>query len=77
MCTTLGAFVTSLLFHLVRVMSEAAEEVFYKKMFLKISQYSGLQACNFIKKGLLLISCGHCKIFKNTYFEEHLRTVLL
>ena len=21
-----------------------------------------------------LISCGYCKIFKNTYFEEHLRT---
>ena len=50
----LGAFVIGLLFHLVRVMSEAAEEVFYKKMFLKMSQYSGLQACNFIKKGVLL-----------------------
>ena len=32
-----------------------------KKAFLKISQYS--QA----------FSCEYCKIFKNTYFEEHLR----
>ena len=35
-----------------------------------------LQACNFIKKRLLtqVFSCEICEIFKNTYFEEYLRT---
>ena len=59
-------------------------EVFYKKVFLKISQNSQestsarvsflikLQAkgCNFIKKETLvqLFSCEFCEIFKNTFF---------
>ena len=34
----------------------------------------GHQACNFIKKGLEVLSCEICEIFKNTCFEEHLRT---
>ena len=32
------------------------------------SQVANLQACNFIKKSLRI-----SEIFKNTYFEEHLR----
>ena len=57
-----------------------------KKLFLKILQYSQenicLQACNFIKKRLYhkcfpvpqVFSCEYCEVFKNTCFEEHLRT---
>ena len=37
-----------------------------------------LQACNFIKKRLRLLRhvffCEYCEIFKNMYFEKHLRT---
>ena len=34
------------------------------------------QACNFNKKETLaqVLSCEFCEFFKNTYFEEHLRT---
>ena len=62
-------------------------------MFLKISQNSQentcarasflikLQAepCSFIKKEALaqVFSCGFCEIFKNTFFIEHLRWLLL
>ena len=59
-----------------------------KKVFLEISQNSQentcarasflikLQAYNFIKKETLtqVFSCEFCKIFKNTYFTEHLWT---
>ena len=33
------------------------------------------KVCNFIKKGTpaQVISCKFCEIFKNTYFEEHLK----
>ena len=38
------------------------------------NKFAGLKACNFIKKRLeQVLSCEICKIFKNTYFEEHLR----
>ena len=66
-------------------------EVFYmKKVFLKTFQNSQentcarvsfvtyLQAsCKFVKKETLtqVFSCEFCKIFKNTFFAEHLRTV--
>ena len=45
-------------------------EVFCKK---------GVQACNFIKKETLaqVFSCEFCEIFKNIYFIEHLRWLLL
>ena len=35
-----------------------------------------LQICNFIKKRFQqkVFSCDYWEIFKNTYFEEHLRT---
>ena len=38
-----------------------------------------LQACNFINKESLaqLFSCEFCKISKNTFFTEHLRTTAL
>ena len=40
------------------------------------NKVAGLQICNFIKRdsntGVLL---WFCNIFKNTYFEEHLRTI--
>ena len=57
------------------------------EVFLKLSQYSqentclgvcfwGLQGCSFIKKRLQdRCFLWYCKIFKNTCFEEHLRTV--
>ena len=59
-----------------------------KKLFLKTSEISqenncvgvsfnnvaGLNANNFIKKKLQLFFCEIYEIFKNTYFEEHLRT---
>ena len=38
-----------------------------------------LTLTNFIKMRLTttqVFSCGYCKIFKNTYFEEHLRTAV-
>ena len=35
------------------------------------------EACNFIKKETLaqLLFCEFCKIFKNTFFTEHLRVI--
>ena len=66
----------------------ATTEDLYKKLFLKISQYSldntyvgvsfnkvaGLQACNFIKETpAQVFFCEYCEIFKNTFFTEHLR----
>ena len=37
---------------------------------------AGLQACNFIKKGLQhRCFAVICEFLKNTYFEEHLRTI--
>ena len=49
-----------------------------KKDFLKILQNSKENTClgvSFLKKRLQqVISCEIWKIFKNTYFEEHLRT---
>ena len=50
-----------------------------KKAVLK--NFADLKACNFIRKRLqhrcwvLQHTCKYCKIFKNTYFEEHLQTV--
>ena len=39
---------------------------------------AGLQACNFIKKRFhrRCFPVNFAKIFKNTYFEEHLRTAV-
>ena len=60
--------------------------MFYKKVFLKISQKSQKHSCARVfflikmqawvlkKKSLVWVfSCEYCEIFKNTYFEEHLR----
>ena len=50
-----------------------------KKVFLKISHNSQennlARVCNFIKKEALgqVFSCEFCRIFKNTFFKEHLR----
>ena len=66
----------------------ATRGVWCKKMFVEIWQNSQentcarasflikLQAYNFIKKETLtqVFSCEFCKIFKNTYFTEHLWT---
>ena len=39
---------------------------------------AAFQACNFIRKKLRhRFSCDYCEIFKNTYFEEHLRTAAI
>ena len=67
--------------------------MFFKKVFLKISQNSlentctrvsfliklQTQAWNFIKKDTLaqVFPCEFCEIFKSTFFIEHLRWVLL
>ena len=49
-----------------------------KKLFLKITQYSQENTCGvfFQQKEVAtqVFSCEYCKIFKKTYFEEHLRT---
>ena len=54
----------------------ATRGVLWKNLFLKILQYSQENTCNFIKKQTpgQVISCEYWKIFKSTYFEEHLRT---
>ena len=68
-------------------------EVFCKKVFFKISQSSSenacarvpfsiklqVEACNFTKKESLakVFSCGFCETFKNTFFIERLRWLLL
>ena len=59
--------------------------VFYRKMFSKNFQKSLEKSCakvcfscNFCKKGALLqVSCEFCKFFKNTFFTEHHRRLLL
>ena len=46
--------------------SEATTRVFYKK---------AVRTCNFIKKDSNTgFYCEYCELFKNTYFQEHLRT---
>ena len=68
-------------------------EVFYKKVFLEISQNSQEntcarvsflkicrpEVCNFIKNEALaqMFSCEFCKISKNTFFYKHLWWLLL
>ena len=65
---------------------QSSRGVLSKKVFLKISQNSQeniyarvafiitfyVSACNFSKKEF---SCEFCKIFKNTFFKEHLWTI--
>ena len=60
---------------------ELGAKFFELKAVLKISEYSqeyieGLKACSFIKKETpaQVFSCEYSGIFKNIYFEEHLRT---
>ena len=50
-------------------------EVFYKKLFLKIGQYSPENTCGRVKP-TQVFSCEYCEIFRNTYFEENLRTTV-
>ena len=54
-----------------------------KKLFLKISRYSQENTCVGVSFLILkrdsdtgFFSCEYCEIFKNTYFEEHLRTAV-
>ena len=49
-------------------------EVFYKKVFLKISRP---EACNFIQEEALVqvFSYEFCKIFKNIFLTKHLWTI--
>ena len=53
-------------------------EKFTEKHCTKVSFLIKLQAeaCKLIKKEILaqVFPCEFCEIFKNTYFEEHLRT---
>ena len=51
--------------------------MFSKKAVLKNSQYSQENTCVRVPEKetpTQVFSCEYCKIFKNTYFEEHLRT---
>ena len=43
---------------------------------LFLNKVAGLKACNFIEKKSLaqVFSCEFCKICKNTFFQEHIRT---
>ena len=43
-----------------------------KKLLIKYSQYS--QEKNYVGVSTQVFSCEYRKMFKNTYFEEHLRT---
>ena len=58
-------------------------EVFYKKVFLKNSQENSCAGvsffCKFHENEALVhvIFCELCEIFKNTFFTEHLRQLLL
>ena len=47
--------------------------------FLLVVQQQSPEACNFIKKETLprVFSCELCEIFKNTFFIEHFRWLLL
>ena len=43
--------------------------------WITFNKVAGLEDCNFITKRLQQVfSSEYCEIFKNTYFEEHLRT---
>ena len=46
----------------------ATGNVQQKTLFLKILQYSQENPC------IGVFSCEYCKMFKNTFFEKHLRT---
>ena len=56
-----------------------------KNVFIKISQYSHENTCvgvtlqafriaTLLETPTQMFSCEYCKIFKDTYFKEHLRT---
>ena len=51
----------------------------YRKLSENLLSLLQPQACNFIKKETLaqVFSCEFCEIFKNTFFTEHLRWLLL
>ena len=60
--------------------SEAAVQMcFVKKVFFQFLQNSQPETCNFIKKETLaqIFSCEFRKIFKSTFFTEHLWWLLL
>ena len=57
------------LFNYILENAKALPEVCMKKLFLKFLQYS--QENNWVGFSFNL---GSCKIFKNTYVEEHLQT---
>ena len=52
--------------------------MFYKKLLLKLSQYLQFQAfrrATVLKRDSSTDAfCEYCKVFKSSYFEEHLRT---
>ena len=55
----------------------ATGRVLWKKLFLKISQYSqeSCRPATFKKQApTQVFSSEYCRNFKNTYFEEHLLT---
>ena len=56
--------------------------IFAKKTWLEFlfNKVAGFEACNFILKrlqhGCFPVNIAKCKIFENTYFEQHLRTAV-
>ena len=64
--------------HLVEI---ATGGILLKKVFLKVSQYSQINTCAGVSFSQLysketpaqVLSCEYCDIFRNNYFEEHLR----
>ena len=55
---------------------EPPEKLWFSGVFREYKMGTGLEACSFIKKETLaqIFSCKFCKIFKKTFFTEHLRT---
>ena len=59
--------------------SENSRENTSARFFYLIKLQGEGKACDFIKKEILaqVFSCEFCKIFKNTFFIEHFRRLLL
>ena len=77
-------FPNSSYFYLIRVslIKETPLPQWFTSWYLSansenISHIIGLKTCNFIKKRIQtqVFCCEYCEIFKNTYFEKHLRTI--
>ena len=69
--------------NILRNVQKQPPEVLHKKTTLKnLAIFTGKHLCwsrpaTLLKKApTQVLSCEYCKIFKNSYIEEHLRTVV-